>query len=64
MDIITLLEEKFSYDESADLAFLVYRRFGRDVGAASSAWSRLMQNATSPTSFRRLIRHSRLNDEK
>lgn len=64
MDIITLLEEKFSYDESADLAFLVYRRFGRDAAAASSAWSRLMQNATSPASFRRLIRHSRLNDEK
>jgi hypothetical protein len=63
-DITTTKNEKFGYSDSADLAWMVYRRFGRDFDCATVAWNRLMQNNCNVGQFRALVRSSLLNDEK
>jgi hypothetical protein len=62
-DITTTKNERFSYEDSCDLAWMVYRRFGRDLYPATTAWNRLLQNNCDITQFQALVQHSRLNDE-
>jgi hypothetical protein len=50
--------ETFSDDDHADLAFMVYRRFGRDSAAATVAWNRLLQNNCSEAQFLKLVNAS------
>jgi hypothetical protein len=63
-DITTTKGERFTYDDSADLAWMVWRRFGRDLTAATAAWNRLLGNNCDATQFDRLVEHSQLNDEE
>jgi hypothetical protein len=53
-DVTTTAGERFSASESAKLAFLVFKRFGRDVAAAASAWRRLLGNSTPDAAFEAL----------
>lgn len=53
--IITTNGETFSLDEHKQLARLVYKRWGRDLEAAASAWRRLFQNSCTVEDFRELI---------
>lgn len=53
--ITTTSGKRFSYADSCMMAFLVYRRFGRDLTAATRAWNRLLQNDCSEAQFAELI---------
>ncbi len=61
--ISTTKGERFSHEDSADLAWMIYRRFGRNIVAAADAWRRLLQNNCSNTQFHQLVQHSNMNDE-
>lgn len=63
LDVTSTKGERFSTDDSANLAWLVYRRFGRDLVSATAAWNRLLQNNCSVTDFDKLVGHADLNDE-
>ena len=54
-DITTTDGEVFTHESACQMAELVYLRFGKDLKAASEAWSRMMQNDTSPAQFAGLI---------
>jgi len=53
--ITTTCGEKFTPEEHQILAFLVYKRWGRDMEAAACAWRRLFQNGCTVEDFRDLI---------
>jgi len=53
-DVTTTAGERFSASDSAKLAFLIYKRFGRDLSTAAVAWRRLLQNSTPESAFRSL----------
>jgi len=53
--ITTTNGESFSLDEHKKLARLVYKRWGRDLEAATVAWRRLFQNSTTTDQFQELI---------
>lgn len=55
--------ELFSGQDSCNLAWLIYRRFGRDMAAAASAWRRLLGNSCSDSQFAELVQGSSMNDE-
>jgi len=59
MPITTTKKEQFSDEESRDLAFLVYKRFGREESAAAAAWRRLLGNNCSDGQFMALAKASR-----
>ena len=59
--ITTTAGEEFSGDQHAELALLVYIRWGRAVGAAHSAWKRLFQNNCSLRSFDALLQQGLKN---
>jgi hypothetical protein len=60
--VMTTAREEFTGSDSADLAWLLYRRFGRDFVAAHVAWCRLLQNNCTVRQFSDLAVASRLND--
>jgi hypothetical protein len=51
----TTAGETFSGRESALLAVLIYRRFGRDKDAAAAAWRRLHENVCPDRNFMILV---------
>ncbi len=55
MSITTTSGERFTDADSQELARLIFRRFGRDLGAATVAWRRLLQNSTTERDFERLL---------
>jgi hypothetical protein len=55
LDITTTNGELFTGMQSAELAWMIYLRFGRDAGAAHSAWKRLLQNSCDFYSFNKLL---------
>lgn len=59
MDITTACGEKFEYEDSCDLAFMIYRRFARDMVDAHIAWQRLLQNNCSLSQFEKLVLEGR-----
>jgi hypothetical protein len=59
MDITTACGEKFEYEDSCDLAFLIYRRFAREMEDAHIAWQRLLQNNCSLSQFEKLVLEGR-----
>ena len=52
--VTTTNGERFSGQQSAELAYLVWLRFGQDDNAACAAWNRLLQNNCPVSEFRRL----------
>lgn len=54
-NVTTTSGETFTYGETCALAAAVYKRFGYDVVAAAAAWSRMMQNDTTPGMFGTLL---------
>lgn len=54
-DITTTANEKFSYQDSCQLALMVWRRFGRDIECATLAWNRLLQNNCTVAQFHKLL---------
>lgn len=55
LTIKTVSGETFSSQDSCQLAFLIYRRFGRDMESAHKAWMRLLENNCSFSSFEKLV---------
>lgn len=55
MDIKTTYGETFNHNDSADMAYMIYRRFGRNIEAAHSAWRRLLQNNCELSQFEKLV---------
>jgi hypothetical protein len=54
-DIKTTAGEIFSYEDSATVAYLIYRRFGRDFVVAHAAWMRLFQDNCSMQQFKEMV---------
>ena len=55
LDVTTANGERFSTEQSADLAYMVYRRFGRNIPAAVAAWRRLLENNCDDVHFEALL---------
>lgn len=56
-NIRTTAGETFTFEESADMARMVFKRFGNDLGAATAAWNRLMQTNCDTHQFQKLLDH-------
>lgn len=56
LGVTTTAGERFSGEDSAAMALLIWRRWGRDDEAAAVAWRRLMQNSCPDHQFMRLVR--------
>lgn len=59
MDITTVCGEKFEHEDSCDMAFMIYRRFARDMADAHIAWKRLLQNSCSLRQFGKMVLEGR-----
>jgi hypothetical protein len=59
MDITTVCGEKFNYEDSCDMAFMIYRRFGREMEDAHIAWKRLLQNSCEFSQFEKMVLNGR-----
>lgn len=55
MNITTVCGEKFDYQDSCDMAFMIYRRFGREMEGAHIAWKRLLQNSCELKQFEKMV---------
>lgn len=56
VSITTVCGETFTTQDSCELAFTIYRRFGRDMASAHRAWCRMLENNCSLTSFEKLVK--------
>jgi hypothetical protein len=54
-DITTTEGTVFTHEQSADLALMIYYRFGRDMNASCAAWKRMLQNSTPVEDFTDLL---------
>lgn len=64
LDVYTENKEVFTESDSCDLAWLIYRRFGRNLDNACQAWRRLLINDCSVNEYKNLVNCSNLNDER
>lgn len=55
--ITTTNKEAFTMAESADMARLIFKRFGRNPEAATEAWRRLLENDCSVEGFMDLVNY-------
>lgn len=55
LDVTTTNKEIFTEDQSAELALMIYIRFGRNVLDAAMAWRRLLQNTCEIGQFAELV---------
>lgn len=55
LDVQTTQKELFSAEESAQLAQLIHKRFGRDPKVTLVAWNRLMQVNITSTQLAQLM---------
>ncbi len=62
--VTTTSGETFTTEDSAALAYLIYRRWGNDITAAAVAWRRLFQNNCSDRDFARLVGTASLRSGK
>ena len=53
----TTAGETFTNLETVDLARLIFKRFGRDLAAATEAWRRLLQNTCTESDFLALVEY-------
>jgi len=54
--VTTTAGKKFTETDHVALARLVYRRFGNDLGAATRAWQRMLQNSCSEADFNAMLK--------
>jgi len=55
-DVITTTNGKhFTLTQSAELARLIFKRFGEDPAEATKAWQRLLQNSATEHEFIELL---------
>ena len=54
-DVRVFNGEVFSHAEHANLAFAIWRRWGRSLPDAASAWRRLFQNSCTEEQFAALV---------
>lgn len=50
-DITTTEGKVFTHEQSADLALMIYQRFGREMEPAAAAWRRMLQNNCETTDY-------------
>lgn len=60
VSVTTAAGEAFTAADSADLAWLIYKRFGRNWDHAHGAWRQLLLNTCSLESYKALALTSRL----
>lgn len=53
--ITTTARETFTDEDTRAMARLVFKRFGRDIGAATAAWRRMLQNSATESDFAKLL---------
>ena len=53
---MSTIGKRFTYEDYARLAALIWRRWGQDLGAARLAWCRLFENNCSEEGFLALLR--------
>jgi hypothetical protein len=53
--VTTTRGERFTSDETRELAGLVFKRFGRDLSSATQAWNRLLGNTCTKEQFAAMI---------
>jgi len=58
-DVTTIYGEIFTADESARLAWLIYKRFGRDLVSSAVAWRRMLGNDCDDHVFEKLVTRGR-----
>jgi hypothetical protein len=58
-DVVTIYGETFTADESAKLAWLIYKRFGRDLISSAVAWRNMMGNDCDDHVFGALVERGR-----
>lgn len=56
--------EVFRHEDTANMAWLIYRRWARDIKAAACAWRRLLQNSCTDDQFLDLLTAAPMNDNK
>lgn len=54
--VYTTIGEPFTYGQCAQLAYLIWLRFGRNMESARAAWSRMLENDSSLADFAELVR--------
>jgi hypothetical protein len=54
-NITTTAGQTWTFEDSRELARQVFRRFGNDLGAATAAWRRMLQNSATESDFLELI---------
>jgi len=57
--ITTTAGETFLHEESCQLAALIFKRFGRDVAIAASAWRRLLRNSCTDEQFWEMVEQAK-----
>ena len=55
LTVTTTSGDKFTGLQHANMAWLIYRRFGNDMAAAAAAWRRMMENSTPDHQFEELV---------
>lgn len=56
MSVSTTFGETFNESDNAQLALLVYKRFGYDLESATLAWKRMLQNNATKGDFMKLLK--------
>jgi len=59
LTVTTTNGSKFTGEDSARLAFLIYRRFGCHLEGACEAWRRMLQNDCPLSAFADLVEAGR-----
>lgn len=54
-DIKTVNGDSFTYQQSCNLAYMIYRRFGQDLNSAHRAWCRMLQNNCTVNQYSDLV---------
>jgi hypothetical protein len=62
--ITTTNGESFTYQDSCNLAFQIFRRFGRDMESAHRAWMRLLENNCRFSDFQKLVLTGKISFEE
>ena len=54
-DVVTTKGETFSHIESCRMAYLIWKRFGKNKRSAAAAWRRMLENNCSDEQFMGLV---------
>lgn len=55
MSITTTCGERFTREDSAQLAYMIHVRFGRVIAVSAAAWRRMLQNNCTDAQFAELV---------